>query len=258
MRAAPCTYRPARLLWRRDVASNHRGLVDRSGVAPHVQQIPTVPRRRCRRGRIPGPADDSLPSKLAIETFLPNVGVTPPRFLFAQLFVALLLRADLLQHYRWYQKEWVTTILIVSNLSVVFSEPAGVLVGQLLDAAIRRVSANYDAELGGEAAYKAACQASKRNTASAERRVLEEDRKILIAQLRHEECCEAMATAAQKGAVGAEACLAVQHILYQSSTVRNISALELVAPTATDDGTDDGDSDLESDPFHTPLRPIRI
>ena len=88
-------------------------------------------------------------------------------------------------------------------------------------------------------ADEAARQTSVRNTASAECRVLEEDRKVLIARLRHKKCCEAMATAAQNAAVGAEACLAVQQVLYQSST-----ALELVALTVADEETCDGDFDL--------------
>ena len=101
-------------------------------------------------------------------------------------------------------------------------------------------------------ADEAARQTSVRNTASAECRVLEEDRKVLIAQLRHKECCDAMATAAQNAAVGAKACLAVQQVLYQSST-----ALELVALTVDDDATGDGDIDLPSkgewgDPFVHP------
>ena len=107
-------------------------------------------------------------------------------------------------------------------------------VGLMMLAVVRGASNNTYTD-------EAARQTSARNTASAECRVLEEDRKVLIAQLRHEECCDAMATAAQNAAVGAEACLAVQHILYQPST-----ALELVALTVAGDSnlpvtTGDGD-----------------
>ena len=69
--------------------------------------------------------------------------------------------------------------------------------------------------------------------------MLEEDRKVLIAQLRQKECRQAMVTAAQSAAAGVDACLAVQKILYQSSP-----ALELVALTVADDATCDGDFDL--------------
>ena len=79
MRAAPCPYRPARLLCRRDRASNHRGLADRSGVALHVQQVPAVPRRQRRHARIHGPADDFFPSKFAIGPIHRHVDVTLSR-----------------------------------------------------------------------------------------------------------------------------------------------------------------------------------
>ena len=95
-------------------------------------------------------------------------------------------------------------------------------VGLMVLAVVRGASKNTYAE--------AARQTSARNTASAECRVLEKDRKVLIAQLRDEECCDAMAIAAQNAAVGAKACLAAQHILHQSST-----ALELVALTVAGD-----------------------
>ena len=104
-------------------------------------------------------------------------------------------------------------------------------VGLMMLAVVRGASNNTYAD-------EAAHQTSARNTASAECRVLEEDRKVLIAQLRHKECCDAMATAAQNAAVGAKACLAVQQVLYQSSTV-----LELVALTVDDGATGDGDID---------------
>ena len=107
-------------------------------------------------------------------------------------------------------------------------------VGLMMLAVVRGASNNT---YTGEAAR----QTSARNTASAECRVLEEDRKVLIAQLCDEECCDAMATAAQNAAVGVDACLAVQKILYQPSP-----ALELVALTVAGDinlpiTTGDGD-----------------
>ena len=77
-------------------------------------------------------------------------------------------------------------------------------------------------------------QASERSTANAECRVLDEDRKTFIEQLRRPECREAMVTAAQNASVGEEAYLAVQQILYQSS---ENAALELVTLTVTDEGT---------------------
>ena len=102
----------------------------------------------------------------------------------------------------------------------------------MLLAVVRGASSNENAD-------EAARQAFERKTASAECRVLDEDRKVLIARLRHKKCCEAMATTAQNAAVGAEACLAVQQVLYQSST-----ALELVALTVADEETCDGGFDL--------------
>ena len=123
--------------------------------------------------------------------------------------------------------------LLVGNISVAFSELV-VFVGLLLLAVVCGAFNKDDGDQDG-----AARQASKRSAANANCRVLEEDRKVLIAQLRHKKCCEAMATAAQNAAVGAEACLAVQQVLYQSST-----ASELVALTVVDDAACDNDLNL--------------
>ena len=150
-------------------------------------------------------------------------------FLFAQLFVAILLRAELVQKYPWYHEVWITSTLLVGNTSVAFAEPV-VFVGVLLLAVVRNAFNKDDGDQD---------QASKRSATNAKCRVLEEDRKVLIAQLRQKKCCEAMATAAQNAAVGAEAYLAVQQVLYQSST-----ASELVALTVVDDATCDSDFDL--------------
>ena len=86
MRAASCAYRHARLLCRRGDVSNHRCLVDRSDVALHVQQIPTVPRRQCRHARNDGTADDLFPGKFAIKTISAKAtGVTPRSCLLSSL-----------------------------------------------------------------------------------------------------------------------------------------------------------------------------
>ena len=119
--------------------------------------------------------------------------------------------------------------MLAGNISVAFSELV-VFVGRLLLVVVRGAFNKDDGDQD-----VAACQASKRSAANANCRVLEEDRKVLIAQLRHKKCCEAMATAAQNAAVGAEACLAVQQVLFQSST-----ASELVALTVADEETCDG------------------
>ena len=152
--------------------------------------------------------------------------------MFAQLFVAILLRAGLVQSYLWYREAWIILILLVGNVSVAFAEPV-VFVGLVLLAVVRDAS-----NKGNDEIDVATRQASERRAANAECRVLEEDRKTFIDQLRRPECREAMVTAAQNARLGAErearaeraartarAYLAVQQILYQPS---DNAALELV------------------------------
>ena len=138
----------------------------------------------------------------------------------------------------------IASILLINNLSVAFAEPV-VYVGMLLLAVVRDASNkdNGDQDV-------ATHQASERSTANAKCRVLDEDRKTFIEQLRRPECREAMVTATQNASVGEEAYLAVQQILYQSS---ENAALELVTLTVADDAAGDGDFDLPVPAGHDPF-----
>ena len=156
-------------------------------------------------------------------------------FLFGQLFVALLLEAGLLQNYRWYRGAMITSTLLVGNISVVFSEPimfVGLWLLGLFHGASQDDNANQDLP---------ARQASERKTASAECRVLVEDRKALIEQLRHDDNRKALLAAASKVARGdGDACL---ELLYQPRISAAEPPVELVALTISDDAAGGGVSD---------------
>ena len=119
---------------------------------------------------------------------------------------------------------WITTMLLVSNASVAFGEPI-MFIGLLM---LSRVRAAFNAD-GAEDID--ARKASDRRAASAECRVLEEDRKILMKRLRNDGSCEAIVTAARGAAIGADACLAVQQLLYQSSRPADSEILALTVVT---------------------------
>ena len=160
----------------------------------------------------------------------PYVWCDDAPFLFGQLFVALLLEDDFLQDYRWCKGAYITSILLVGNICVVFSDPVmfvGLWLFGLLDD-----NANQDLP---------ARQASERKTASAECRVLVEDRKALIEQLRHDDNRKALLAAASKVARGdGDACL---ELLYQSRISAAEPPVELVALTISDDAAGSGVSD---------------